>query len=155
MKYKRKFLINQDIDVSKYKKKYIEQGFINNDGLSIKALDNKRFYLIKKTNDFKTKMEIKKVLYNRMITSFSINIISKNRYYISLNNNTAKYDVYEKELKGLKIVTIDFKTYNEFLKFKTPDWFGEEISKSSLYQNYNLANLYYDQINNTPKKKVK
>lgn len=155
MEYKRKFLINQDIDVSKYKKKYIEQGFINNDGLSIKALDNKRFYLIKKTNDFKTKMEIEKVLYNRMITSFSINIISKNRYYISLNNNTAKYDVYEKELKGLKIVTIDFKTYNEFLNFKTPDWFGEEISKSSLYQNYNLANLYYDQINNTPKKKVK
>lgn len=158
MEYKRKFLINNgyNIVINNARKKVIKQGYINANGdLGIRSINDKAFYLVKKSNDVKTKSEISKEEYDRMIQLFNIKIITKTRYYININNQIAKYDIYMNELDGLKIITINFEKYDDYLKYQIPDYFGMEITKMASYQPENLINSYYDIIDKKIKKKVK
>lgn len=62
-------------------------------------------------------------------------IINKLRYRISLENNlVAELDVYGKELFGLIIVEVEFKTEEEAKSFKKSNWFGKEVTNDSKYK---------------------
>lgn len=65
--------------------------------------------------------------------------LHKHRYEISENGLIYDLDVYKNELSGLITVEVEFKTEEECDAFVAPDWFGQEVTEDSFYQNYKLA----------------
>ena len=48
-------------------------------------------------------------------------------------------DIYEKHLKRLSTVEVEFDTEEEANSFNPPEWFGEDITYNPTYKNSNLS----------------
>ena len=69
-------------------------------------------------------------------------MVYKTRYLVPLEKNlTAELDVFEKHLKGLMIVEVEFPSIDGASDFNPPDWFGEEISFDDRYKNAYLSTV--------------
>lgn len=69
-------------------------------------------------------------------------MVYKTRYLVPLEKNlTAELDVFEKHLKGLMIVEVEFPSIDGTSDFTPPDWFGEEISFDDRYKNAYLSTV--------------
>lgn len=68
------------------------------------------------------------------------NIIYKTRYIIELGDSLkAELDVFEKQLKGLVFLEVEFPDEKTATEFKPPKWFGDDVSKEKEYTNSYLA----------------
>ncbi len=65
--------------------------------------------------------------------------LKKRRYYIKEEEYLIEMDVYYGKASGLVVAEIEFKSSDDFYKFKPPAWFGKEISRVDAYRNRNLA----------------
>ena len=65
--------------------------------------------------------------------------LEKNRYEIPYQNKTIELDIYTKELTGLVVAEVEFKSMDDCNSFIPPDWFDREISGIRAYKNFVLA----------------
>ena len=73
--------------------------------------------------------------------------LEKTRYYYPLENGlTAEIDVYAGALKGLVVVEVEFPDENSRKNFKTPSWFGKDITQEHWSANSYLAGKSYGAI---------
>lgn len=69
-------------------------------------------------------------------------MVYKTRYLIPLGEGLkAELDIFEERLKGLVFVEVEFPSADIAVKFKPPEWFGEEISFDHRFKNTYLSTV--------------
>jgi CYTH domain-containing protein len=150
------FLIKQfPKNISFYKSQKIKQGYISStpSPLRIRQRGNK-FEITKKIplkdGDFSSVNEI-----NIPLTESEFNklwplvekSLEKTRYIIPIKNNLiAELDVFEKELKGLSFVEVEFTSQEQMASFNPLDWFGKDITQEDFSANVFLAGKSFSKI---------
>lgn len=142
-------------DLSSYKSEEIKQGYISSSQppLRIRKKGNK-FELTKKIplkeGDFSSFNEI-----NIPLTEDEFNklwplvekSLEKTRYLIPLENNLiAELDIFEKELKGLAFVEVEFTSQKQMDSFEAIKWFGKDITQEDFAANVFLAGKSFNEI---------
>jgi CYTH domain-containing protein len=156
MEIERKYaILNLPGDLSEYKNKKIEQGY----------LCHKPIIRIRKSNDdyiltYKSKfglanqeagsaivsneveLPLTKEAFTELMPKIVGNRITKTRYLIPLDDGlTAELDVFEGHLSGLVFVEVEFPDELAANEFVPPDWFGKDLSSDRRFSNYYLAQL--------------
>jgi len=73
--------------------------------------------------------------------------LEKTRYYYSLPGGLmGEVDVFEGKLKGLIFVEVEFSTKKAMEDFKSPDWFGRDVTQERWSVNAYLAGKSFSQI---------
>lgn len=73
--------------------------------------------------------------------------LRKRRYYYPLPNNlTAQIDVFEGELKGLRLVEVEFPDRRDRQSFEPPEWFGADVTDREWALGVFLAGKSFAQI---------
>lgn len=74
--------------------------------------------------------------------------IRKIRYYYPLKSNlTSEIDIYKDNLQGLIVVEVEFPSIKVCKEFKSPNWFGKEVTDSKgIYPPF-IAELSIDKVN--------
>ena len=141
MEIERKFLVNNidNIDLSKYEKKRIEQNYLYLDKLT--AIRKRKIVIgnkIKYTYTIKTDKkgisvnEIEKEIDKDTYESLGINInfisLIKDRYIIPYKGYRIELDVFDGFYNGIIFAEIEFKNEEEANTLELPKWFGIDIS---------------------------
>ena len=80
--------------------------------------------------------------YNHMLEKADGNVITKTRYFISINDGlTAELDVFEGMFDGLVFVEVEFDSLDAATTFEPPEWFGEDVTNDRRYHNSYLSKL--------------
>lgn len=145
MEIEKKFLLNcLPLNIEKFDKLEIEQGYISYDPeIRIRRVDN-RFFFTKKSVDnlvrSEEEKEINEECYNLLLTCIQNNLLNKTRYIIPISAKyNAEVDIYHNDLEGLYILEIEFETKEEAENFVAPKWFGTEVTCDNTYKNSNLS----------------
>ncbi len=143
-------------NLSQYKKKVIEQGYLcTNPIVRIRRsnedyiLTYKSLFGLKENQEAKICHELEVPLnkegYEHLREKIDGNLISKTRYLIPLKQEgyslKAELDIFEGSFKGLVIVEVEFPTIEIMKKFQPPEWFGEDVSNDKRYTNNYLATV--------------
>ena len=87
----------------------------------------------------KQKFEITKSEFEELNKKSIFSITRKSYLYSKKPEISIK--IYEKKFKGLNRIEVEFNSIEEAKKFKTPSWFGEEITHSKLGKDKQLVQL--------------
>ncbi len=148
-------------NLSQYKKKVIEQGYLCTNPIVRIRRSNEDYILTYKSlfgleENKETKNQEAKIChelevplnkegYEHLREKIDGNLISKTRYLIPLKQEgyslKAELDIFEGSLKGLVIVEVEFPTIEIMKKFQSPEWFGEDVSNDKRYTNNYLATV--------------
>lgn len=156
MEIERKYAINNlPEDLSQYKYKKIEQGYLcNNPTIRIRK-SNDDYILTYKSKlgigDRKAgsaiihnevELPLTKEAYDKLIPKTETNLVRKTRYIIPLQDGlTAELDVFEGNLSGLVFVEVEFPDEKSSNEFVPPFWFGKDLSGDKRFSNYYLSTL--------------
>lgn len=66
-------------------------------------------------------------------------LIRKRRYLIPYGSYTVELDLFSSPKEGLILAEVEFSDEKEALSFQAPDWFGEDVTHSSMYHNSSLS----------------
>jgi CYTH domain-containing protein len=143
-------------NLNQYKKKEIEQGYLNTKDPVLrirKSNDNyiltykSRLGMTENPEDValtceEVEMPLSKESYEHLKEKVDQDMISKTRYLIPLVDDlVAELDVFHGNLEGLVFVEVEFKDEEEATGFCAPDWFGEDVTFDHRYKNNYLASL--------------
>ena len=142
----RKWLVNEPPQLAKRKKVRINQGYlaVNAKGTEVRLRrqNDKHFQTIK-TGTGLQRGEIEVALSPKQFKSLwpatRGHRLEKVRYTLKWRGHTIELDIYKKELSGLVIAEVEFKSKKEAEAFLPPKWFGEEVTDDKSYKNVNLA----------------
>ncbi len=146
-------------DLTQYNSKHIQQGYLcrtpvirirkSNDNyiLTYKSKDNIEQTLLEVgcvSNE--VELPLTKEAYQHLCKKIDGHLICKTRYILPLQDGlVAELDIFSGVHKGLVVVEVEFPDGNTARSFSPPEWFGEEVSSDSRYQNNNL--IMRDSIN--------
>lgn len=147
MEIERKFLIKKmpdHLDLSKFKKREIEQGYLCNDPVVRVRRDNDDYYLTYKGKGHMVREEynlpLNKKAYDKLIKKADGNIITKTRYEIPEKENlTIELDVFKGSFIGLILAEVEFEDEASANRYTPQDWFDKEVTNDSYYHNSNMA----------------
>jgi len=142
-------------NLSQYKSQKIKQGYISPNPYPLRIRQKgDKFELTKKIplkeGDFssfnETNIYLTKYEFNKLWKSVEKSL-EKTRYIIPLKNNlTAELDVFEKELKGLAFIEVEFNSQEEMDSFNPPNWFGRDVTQEDFAANVFLAGKNFKEI---------
>lgn len=166
MEIERKFLVRQvPGQLSDYKKKEIEQGYLSRNPVLRIRKSNEHYiltYKMKAAVPDSTALlnnEIEAVLseeaYLHLRDKVDNHVITKTRYLIPLGNHscigadgyaetytlTGELDVFHGILEGLVFIEVEFPSVAAADSFTAPEWFGEDVSDDRRYRNGYLSEL--------------
>lgn len=148
MEIEKKYLIKKlPADYQNYPCRQIEQAYLSVSPVIRVRRDEAEYYLTYKSSGLMTREE-----YNLPLTADSYlhlrdkadgHILSKKRYMIPIpaTDLTIELDIFEGVFSGLILAEVEFRTEAEALSFTPPDWFKEDVTNSSKYQNSTLSAL--------------
>ncbi|MBI3591126.1 MAG: adenylate cyclase [Candidatus Melainabacteria bacterium] len=140
----RRFLV-KDLPKDLGKGTEVIQGYLKtDDGTSVRLrkAGDKYFYTVKVgTGKIRneTEIEISAYLFNSLWHLTNGRRLRKTRYEIPYKYLTIQLDIYQKKLKGLLTVEVEFKTLEQCDNFIPPDWFDEEVTEIKSYTNRSFA----------------
>ncbi len=145
MEIERKFLI--DIlpeNLSQYTCLQLEQGYLCTEPVVRIRRENSDYYLTYKSKGLMVREEynlpLTKEAYEHLLPKIDGILISKKRYLIPFSENlTIELDVFEGSLAPLILAEVEFDTEEEANAFVPPEWFGEDVTYSTLYHNSTLS----------------
>lgn len=138
----------------KYPSHLIEQTYISlsNPEHRIRKKDDIYYETFKGEGDISRSEDEKEIdinKYNELLNKKISRTIYKKRYMIPLNNNLiAELNIYEKDLKGLFLIEVEFSNIEEANRFIEPDWFLSEVTNDIRFKNQYLATCKLEDINN-------
>ena len=146
----KKYLVKEIPDLKNRTSHRICQGYLNIDSepiLRIRKYDENYFLTYKFKLDNTSinacteyELPITEKAYNNLLAKVDGKMVNKVRYEINIQNNLiAELDIFENELKGLKIVEVEFSSEEEAKNFNPPDWFGKDVTKDKKYRNSSLS----------------
>ncbi|MBR3349339.1 MAG: CYTH domain-containing protein [Solobacterium sp.] len=144
MEIERKFLIAQLPQLSGYRKIIMSQHYLSVDPVMRIRKADERYIFTYKSGEGMVRQEeefdISEHDFERLLARRIGNGVYKTRYVIPLNEKLrAEVDVYEKQLKGLCVVEVEFENEQEAKAFTPPAWFGKEVTEDPSYTNAMLA----------------
>lgn len=147
MEIERKFLVDlSKIELSKYHKRVIEQGYLSTNPVVRVRRDNDDFYMT-----YKSEGQLAREEYNLPLTRDAFyhllekadgNIISKERFEIPYEENgkmfTIELDVFNGKQKGLVFAEVEYESEAEANAFVGPKWFTKDVTDDERYYNRNM-----------------
>ncbi|MDY6820460.1 MAG: adenylate cyclase [Deferribacterota bacterium] len=146
LEIEKKYLVkNIPLDLRKYECIDIVQGYIAvEEGFSeVRVRIGKKHSLTVKSYHTNYRFE-KELLVSKkdsleLMKFCSSRTVSKKRYIIPYDDYVIELDIYKGKLEGLIIAEVEFKSEEELLRFKKPDWFEKDVTDDKRYKNKNLA----------------
>lgn len=144
MEIERKFLVRQmPDDLTIYKCRLIEQGYLNTTPVVRVRRDNDEYYLTYKSKGFLAREEYNLPLtaesYQHLLEKADGIIITKKRYEIPYLSYTIELDIFEGKYQGLCIAEVEFTSTDEAMSFTPPEWFGEDVTSDPKFSNSNMS----------------
>ncbi len=160
-----KYLVGDNIpDLNKYKYVDIEQAYLNikpDPTIRIRKYGDDYFLTYKNRVDDNKKLNIateyelpiNKEVYDNLMSKTLGNVIKKRRYLIDIDKDlVAELDIYFGYLEGLKTVEVEFKSEDDYLSFKAPSWFLDNVTGNRKYLNSSLSSISsLDELKTNPK----
>ena len=146
MEIERKFLIKElPNNLSEYPVHELEQGYLCTSPVVRVRKDNDRYELTYKSKGLMVREEYNLPLnansYAHLKEKIDGRLIKKKRYKIPYGAYTIELDIFEGDLAPLMLAEVEFPTEKEATAFLPPDWFGEDVTMSTLYHNSALSKL--------------
>ncbi len=145
MEIERKYLVKTlPQNLEQYEAKKISQGYLCTGPVVRIRRSNDDYYLTYKGGGMMVREEynlpLTKDAYEHLLPKIDGLLIAKTRYEIPLDGHlTAELDIFEGELAPLTLVEVEFDTVDDANAFTPPEWFGEDVTNSSLYHNSYLS----------------
>ena len=145
MEIERKYLIhNIPFDLNNYPHREIEQAYLNVDPvIRIRRKDND-YFLTYKSKGLLAREEYDLPLnaesYAHLLEKADGNILTKTRYEIPLGDHLIiEMDIFHGKFEGLILAEVEFPSLEEANSFSPPEYFGEDVTFSTEYQNSTLS----------------
>lgn len=145
MEIERKYLIhNIPFDLNDYPHREIEQAYLNVDPvIRIRRKDND-YFLTYKSKGLLAREEYDLPLnaesYAHLLEKTDGNILTKTRYEIPLGDHLIiEMDIFHGKFEGLILAEVEFPSLEEANSFSPPEYFGEDVTFSTEYQNSTLS----------------
>ena len=142
----RKWLVVDPPGLSKRKRIAIVQGYLAVSAagteVRLRRQDQKHFQTIKTGTGLQRgeiEIEISRKQFKSLWPATRGHRLEKTRYILDWHGDKIELDVYKKELTGLLIAEVEFKTRKRAETFSPPKWFGREVTDDKSYKNVNLA----------------
>lgn len=148
MEIERKYLVKELPEcLDSYAKRELEQGYLCTSPVIRIRKDNNKYELTYKGKGLMVREEYNLPLtqesYEHLKTKVDGRIISKTRYMIPLTEMlTIELDVFHDDLAPLLLAEVEFPDEETANRFLPPEWFGEDVTFSSVYHNSNLSKLF-------------
>ena len=142
----RKYLVKQvPENLASYPFHEIEQGYLCTEPVVRIRRQDEEYYLTYKSKGLMILEEYNLPLtedaYFHLREKIDGRLISKRRYLIPLDPYTIELDVFHSPKDDLILAEVEFPSEEDALTFTPPDWFGEDVTNSSLYHNSRLSTL--------------
>ena len=142
----RKYLVKQvPENLASYPFHEIEQGYLCTEPVVRIRRQDEEYYLTYKSKGLMIREEynlpLTKDAYFHLREKIDGRLISKRRYLIPLDPYTIELDVFHSPKDDLILAEVEFPSEEDALTFTPPDWFGEDVTNSSLYHNSRLRTL--------------
>lgn len=142
----RKYLVKQVPEhLDSYPFHEIEQGYLCTEPVVRIRRQDEEYYLTYKSKGLMVREEynlpLTKDAYFHLREKIDGHLISKRRYLIPLDPYTIELDVFRSPKEDLILAEVEFPSEEEALSFTPPEWFGEDVTNSSLYHNSYLSTL--------------
>ena len=146
MEIERKYLVKQvPENLASYPFHEIEQGYLCTEPVVRIRRQDEEYYLTYKSKGLMIREEynlpLTKDAYFHLREKIDGRLISKRRYLIPLDPYTIELDVFHSPKDDLILAEVEFPSEEDALTFTPPDWFGEDVTNSSLYHNSRLSTL--------------
>lgn len=145
MEIERKFLIPKLPDgYDAYPHKELEQGYLSTNPVVRIRKSNDTYTLTYKGLGLLSREEynlpLTKESYEHLRPKTDGILIHKIRYLIPYQwDYTIELDIFLDSLAPLVLAEVEFSSEDEALAFRPPDWFGEDVTFSSMYHNSTLS----------------
>lgn len=165
MEIERKYLISMEklpFDLSKCFSKELVQGYLSTEPVVRVRREGDEYYLTYKSKGLLVREEANLPLnqesFEHLVKKADGIVIEKTRYFISLSGDDyyaipprdetghmihsgslVELDVFHGDLEGLVFAEVEFDSVEQANAFVPPEWFGEDVSESGLYQNSRLS----------------
>ena len=145
MEIERKFLVKSlPENPDQYPQKEIEQGYLCTNPVIRIRRSNDKYILTYKGKGLMIREEhehpLNQEAFEHLKTKIDGRLIHKTRYLIPYENNlTIELDIFHDELAPLVLAEVEFNSEEEANAFLPPDWFGEDVTLSSMYHNSMLS----------------
>ena len=142
----RKYLVKQvPENLASYPFHEIEQGYLCTEPVVRIRRQDEEYYLTYKSKGLMIREEYNLPLtedaYFHLREKIDGRLISKRRYLSPLDPYTIELDVVHSPKDDLIRAEVEFPSEEDALTFTPPDWFGEDVTNSSLYHNSRLSTL--------------
>ena len=142
----RKYLVKQvPENLASYPFHEIEQGYLCTEPVVRIRRQDEEYYLTYKSKGLMIRedynLPLTKDAYFHLREKIDGRLISKRRYLIPLDPYTIELDVFHSPKDDLILAEVEFPSEEDALTFTPPDWFGEDVTNSSLYHNSRLSTL--------------
>ena len=145
MEIERKYLIhNIPFDLNKYPHREIEQAYLNVDPVIRIRRNDQDYFLTYKSKGLLAREEYDLPLnaesYTHLLAKADGNILTKTRYEIPLGDHLIiELDIFHGKFEGLILAEVEFPSLEEANSFTPPEYFGEDVTFSTEYQNSTLS----------------
>lgn len=146
MEIERKFLIPSiPFSLDEYTCRPIQQGYLCTDPVIRIRRDADSYELTYKSKGFLSRREetlpLTKDSFLHLLSKIDGRLIQKKRYLIPLDPFVIELDLFQGDLAPLMLAEVEFPDEATARAFLPPDWFGQEVTYSSAYQNSTLSRL--------------
>lgn len=150
MEIERKYLVSEIPDnLSDYKCRVIEQGYLSTNPVVRVRKDNDSYYLTYKGSGMMAREEINMPLtkesYEHLIQKADGNIITKKRYEVP--DGTGKLielDLFEGVFSGTILAEVEFESVEEADAYIPPAWFIKDVTLEKEYHNSNMSKKVFE-----------
>ena len=151
MEIERKFAPAALPDLSGYKVKELEQGYLCVAPVIRVRREDDIYYLTYKGAGMMAREEynlpITKEAYEHLRDKCDGHIITKKRYLIPIEGGlTAELDIFDGAMKGLVMAEVEFESKEEALAFSPPEWLGDDVTGDFRYHNSHMIDHTYKEL---------
>lgn len=145
MEIERKYLVSSiPDDLTRYKCRTIEQGYLSTNPVVRVRKDNDEYYLTYKGSGMMAREEynlpLTKESYEHLIKKADGNIITKHRYEIpDGTGKTIELDLFDGVFKGTILAEVEFNSIEEANAYIPPAWFSKDVTLDKAYHNSNMS----------------
>lgn len=150
MEIERKYLVSElPQNLSEYKCRLIEQGYLSTEPVVRVRKDNDSYYLTYKGSGMMAREEynlpLTKEAYEHLLTKADGNIITKKRYEIpDGTGKTIELDIFEGVFAGTILAEVEFETIEEANAYTPPVWFVKDVTMERQYHNSNMSKKVFE-----------
>ena len=145
MEIERKYLVSRvPGDLSQYKCRIIEQGYLSTSPVIRVRRDNDDYILTYKGSGLMAREEYNLPLnaesYEHLLRKADGNIITKHRYEIPDGmGHTIELDIFDGAFAGTIVAEVEFDSIEDANSYTPPEWFVKDVTNDTSYHNSNMS----------------